>query len=324
MLGRLYLAACALVGLLGPALGQSAALIGPNDPRFCTGTIASASDTITCDVTGTSSANFTVQGTFVGTIAAAGSPTATAPLGGRILFRAGIGSLAVNTIANTGVAIAKEYRLLTGGTRIVFSAPAWTSGSATITLTATPNSSLTFINGPVHNYIEEAGRAQRAFVATTTTAGVAPTVANGSFLNVVFCNTSASTFVTVYKRRFDGNVVSGAAPMSYGGISNPAPIASPTVTTNGSNLFSGGPASTAVTMTAAVSTTRLNNAANNAVPTASGFIPVNGEPLKLEEARFIPPGVCFGNYVVGQNQSTAFGSGAASANATFYWTEEPM
>lgn len=136
----------------------------------------------------------------------------------------------------------------------------------------------------------------RMFVASTNIF----TVGAGSFLNVKFANAANSgKKLIVTKRRFDNNVLGGQMPVSYGGIASPADIVAPTISTTGSNLTVGGPTSTAALFTAKMEATRINNAAGNAVPTGSGYLPTNGEPLKLEEWRTVPPGTSFSNFIVG-------------------------
>lgn len=161
---------------------------------------------------------------------------------------------------------------------------------------------------------EQAIRDGRAFVFSTGLISVGA----GSFLNVRFENTGTKR-VVVFKRRFDNNVLGGASPLQYGGIAAPAPIVAPSITSTGSNLVTGGSTATSLTMTAKMDSTRINNAAGNAVPTGAGFLPTNGEPLKLVEWRILAPGQVFANYIVG----AAAGLGSITCGFTLYAWEEP-
>ncbi|MDH2313338.1 hypothetical protein [Methylobacterium brachiatum] len=165
---------------------------------------------------------------------------------------------------------------------------------------------------------EAAIRAGRAFVFSTGLFQVAA----GNYLNARVENLAGSgRRVVIYKRRFDNNVIGGSAPLSYGGISAPAPIVAPAITSSGSNLITSGSASSALVLTAAMGAARINNAAGNATPTAQGFLPTNGEPLKLVEWRILLPGQAFANYIGGAGGGLA---AAATCGFTFYAWEEPL
>lgn len=142
---------------------------------------------------------------------------------------------------------------------------------------------------------------------------------SGSFLSAELCNKAASgKLLVIIQRRFDNNVVSGQVPMEYYGVSNPGAIANPSVTSTGTNLYGGAPTSAAATFTAAVSTTAMSG-----TTVAGGALPTGGDPLLFQKTRPVPPGTCFGQVIVGQNQPSGLNSVAARASTTFFWIERP-
>ncbi|GJD92918.1 hypothetical protein [Methylobacterium iners] len=163
----------------------------------------------------------------------------------------------------------------------------------------------------------------RYFVFTTGE----QTLGSSQFLNVVMSNPANSgKRHIITKRRFDNSVVSGNAPLSYGGIALPVLYATGTtglVTSNGSNLTRDGvnprPASL-LTLQALVSATRLNNAAGNANPTGAGRLATGGMPTKLEESFILMPGTTFGQFI----QAPAGLGASVNAGLTFYVIEEPL
>ena len=151
-----------------------------------------------------------------------------------------------------------------------------------------------------------------AYVFSCTTSGASPTVAAGSFLNIVI-NNNGSRKAVIYERRFDNNIAYNAATTMYGGIASPAAITSPTVSYGGSNINDNYGTSPDLLFTCATSTTRLNNAGANAVPSSTGYLPI-GDVLKLMQPRMISPGKSFGQFITG----AAAGLGAVNLNLTFY------
>lgn len=280
------------------------------------GTIGALNGTVDLDCPGAQSAVIAISGTFNGTLTALGSGDLSAVSsgiwGGRLLFKSGVGSLGTNTVTGDGsVAMANEYRVVVGGRALRLKMTAYTSGTATIRITASAGSSITFANGPTHNALEEATRAGRAFSVSTSIQSVAA----GNYLNTRFSNPAGSgknCFVVI--RRFDNNYTQVS---EYYGVANPVALTSPTTVTP-SNLDTGGVASV-VTFTWNMGTTRLDSSPTTASP-VGGVISM-GSSATIETARLIRPGQSFGHYIGGSGG----GLGAtARLGVTLNWYEEAI
>lgn len=308
-------------GELGGITGTVAATVtGPvtigtlPNPGLTTGSLAANGATFEIDTTGSASAVISVSGTFIGTLTVTGSNDATttgaSTNGGRLLFKSGIGSLGTNQIVNAGVAINNEYRILTGGKSIKVTMSAYTSGTATIKIVPSINPSLTFINGPVHDAMEEAIRAGRAFSVGT---GV-QAAAIGTYLKSRFANPSNSgvnCFVTL--RSFTNNATGGTLPELQIFTSVPA-MTSPTAVTP-SNLKNGA-ASSVVDFSWKMEATILGGTAG-----AGLIVPNSGVPRDINTVRLVQPGESFG-YVLGGAGGIL--TSALRGSMVFTWYEEAI
>jgi hypothetical protein len=116
-----------------------------------TGTIDALNEMIELDCPGSSSAVVSVTGTFDGVLTVTGSGETVqqdGTQGGRLVFKSGVGSIGENKIRNEGDSIDTEYRIVTGGKSVRVKATEWSSGSCVVRITASPNPSIIFINGP--------------------------------------------------------------------------------------------------------------------------------------------------------------------------------
>lgn len=274
------------------------------------GTISAQGGSISLDVTGYASANISVVGTFVGQLRVRGGADGASALGGRLVFKSGVGSLGKNTIDNTGVALSSDYRVVAGGKILVVDAPTWTSGSAAITITASPSPSILFVNGPVHNAVEEAIRAGRSFSASTSI----QTVSAGNYLNSRLCNPAGSNVIAyVYQRRMD-NGTTGAT--EYYGVANPLALTGTVATVAPSNFITGG-VSSALSMTWGMSTSRLDSSPSTASPIGGVAVPTSG--TNIDNMRVVPPGACFGHFMGGAGGGLVQ---AARLGIAWFWIEE--
>ena len=130
------------------------------------GTISAVGEFVELVCPGAASAKIEIVGTFNGTLGGYGRAHSEAGWdGGRLIFRDGVGSLGTNKVAIAGT-YDLEWRAVAGGYSILIRTDAWTSGSATVRISASAAPSIMFINGPVRTSLEEATRAGRAFLAS--------------------------------------------------------------------------------------------------------------------------------------------------------------
>ena len=262
-----------------------------------TGSFAAINEEMTMDVQGTASAVISVSGTFDGDITVVGANSGHSPEGGRLLFQSGVGALGANVIENAGSDISKEYRIVTGGERLILRATRWASGTANVDVYATDDASTVFVNGPVHGAFEQAVRAGRAYSAGAGDVQVQ----DGEFLNLTFENPPSSgrnAFLQIRSFQQDA-----AESLVFHIVSNPATIVGTLLTPL--NLLDGGPASD-MEMRYEVSVTALTGDTIG----AGGFIPANGIPYDIAGDDFLRvthPGQGFGFYVggIGNNPAQA-------------------
>jgi len=265
------------------------------------GTIYALNDEIVIDVQGTASATISVSGTFDGDIAVVGANSGYSPEGGRLLFQSGVGALGSNLIVNSGAAIEKEFRIVTGSERIILRATRWASGSAKVDVYATEDPSTVFVNGPVHTSFEQAVRDGRGY-----SAGVGDVaVQTGEFLNITFVNPPDSGRNAFMQIRSFQQEATESLVLHI--VSDPDPITGTLITPL--NLNNGNPASD-MEIRYEVDTTALTGASVG----PGAFIPANGVPYDIDAdifLRVVPPGKAFGFYVGGTGSNPAQASKVA-------------
>lgn len=268
------------------------------------------------DCPDTSSAIIKVIGNFNGVISVedSGLPSdqaaSTGVLGGRIVFKSGVGSLGENKIRNDGTEILNEYRIVTGGQSIRLKMTEWISGYAFVRVFASHNPSLLFINGPVHSAEEEATRARRAYVASTGAQSISTTQTLYTILKNP-ANSGINLFLT--ERIFGTNQKTNDVPIYYQAWGNPTAVLSNNSTPI--NRFLGGVGSN-VSFTYQIATTGS---------IAMGGTIGSGEPIPLggivRERKFqviVPPNTSLGFAITGTNVA----SGSMTAFCNLQWYEE--
>jgi hypothetical protein len=291
--------------------GQSTAMAGSSANKKATLTLNAANSSVEMECSTMGSAVVAIRGTFTGSIAVYGSSdpsTVTGrTLGGRLIFKSGIGSNGTNRVVGTGAAMSREFRLTLGGGYVVFQASADFSGSATIVVEATRSASTVFVNGPTHGSFEEALRDGRAYSVST---GVV-SVPVGSYLNYIFTNpASATTNAILAVHTFSTDL---AAPASITQKVNPTAITSPTMVSP-VNLKTGGNTSSCTLATKTETTALAGSGA-----TGQLLIPGNGFEYKNDLMRIIPPGQSFGFSIGGAGGVLA--SAAKISASLAFWEE---
>jgi predicted secreted protein len=276
-----------------------------------TGTINSLNGTVELDAPGSSSAIISVSGTFVGSLTFTGSGATVAEngiQGGRLAFKSGVGSLGTNVIDIKGTSVNNEYRIVTGGKSIRVKMTSYTSGTATVKITASAEASTVFINGPVHDAFEEAVRAGRAFSAGTGFQAIT----GSNYLKYRFANPANSgvnAFVTI-RRTVTATTTEFLNSQL---VINPSAITTPTVVTP-SNLKTGG-VSSLIEFTTKLEATALTGG----IITGGLPIPLNGIPLNIEVIRLVQPGEVFGYQIQGAGGPL---SQSVSCGVAVIWYEE--
>ena len=234
-----------------------------------TGTLANAGDSVTASCPG--AASYIIQivpanGGMTGTISSTDSATG----GGRLLFKTGVGQLDTNVISYSGAASATEYRTVgTGyGQKITLTAVA--SGSSTVTILGSYQTSTVFLNSPIHTADEAAVRAGRAYSVSTSY----QTVAAGQNLSLYLSNPSTNNLRLILSNRILS--CDSASSLSYYGLGS-ATLNIPGTSATPANRKTGGVAS----LTSAaygVATTRPDTSPTTANP-VGGILPaLGGEP----------------------------------------------
>lgn len=280
--------------------------------RLAQATLGSFGARVLIDVTGLASAMILVEGTaalslkFSGTTDADGVGPA-----GRRLWKAGVGSLGVSAIDVAGP-ISSEYRVVLGGRYFSIDVTAYTSGSVNVIVLADQNSPVTFTHGPVHDALDEAIRAGKAFSAGT---GI-QSVSTGNFLNTKLVNPAGSgRNMFLFARRFENNIPGGTTPAEYFGVANPVTALANALTPL--NLRTGGAPSVAQASWN-MAATRLDSSPTTANP-VGGILATNGMPVVVDVPRLIGPGQAFGHYIGGSGGGLA---ATARFGLTWLWYEE--
>ena len=283
-----------------------------------TGTISALNGRVELDAEGSSSAVISVSGDFVGTLTVTGSESTVAEngiQGSRLLFKSGVGSLGSNSVNLTATTGNTEYRIVTGGKSIRVNASLYTSGTATVKIVASAQPSTVFVNGPVHDSLEQATRAGRAFSVGT---GITEVTA-GNFLNYIFSNPSGSgvnAFVTL--RSFTNNRANGSVPLEVGQVISPVALDTP-VNVIPANLRNGSGTSSML-FNYKAQAARIDSSPTTANPI--GLItPTGGIVLKVETMRLVQPGESFGFFAGGAGNNLA---SAARIAMNVVWYEESV
>ena len=167
----------------------------------------------------------------------------------------------------------------------------------------------------------------REYVFTTGNNGVATSpglsVAANSVLNSRICNASATRtwYIAAFGRFFD---TSSTILTEYFGASNPDVLSTAQAATltgcgatspntcnlsYGTNLLPGGAAQTDITFSFGVGSV-MTCGGTACVPSGNGLI-YPGTKNEISKPRAIPPGKCFGQTAVGQNNANGLGTAAA-------------
>lgn len=268
------------------------------------GTISAAGEFVELVCPGAASATVEVTGTFDGTLEAIGRAHSTGGLDGeRLIFQTGVGSLGRNAVVASGT-YDLEWRHVAGGYSIAIRASAWTSGSATIKISASQGNSTVFVLGPVRTSIEEALRAGRSFLAATPSFSVT----SGNYFHVKLSNPANSgRNLFVYNRRFTNT---GSNVLTYLAYANPT--ATPANSGVVPNLILGGPA--------AAATFSYEQNANATFLGGTGgsaeAIPPDGRVAQRRLEVMMPPGSSLGFTIAGQGGPVT--SGTITSVIEFY------
>jgi len=312
------IAAVAFLGGILPAAVFSQALVNGQPtpaPAICppvTGTIASATDTVSLTCMGAPGYEILVTpnatNPLIGTIQAY-DPVSGSP---RTLFKATVGTLDTSTAAMTGTTGSAIYRLVSfngGAIRL----PAYTSGSATVTIWASYATSGIFPNNAFHTAEEAALRNGRAFTASTSVQAVPA----GSNLSLNLVNPAANSLrMIVTDRIMSCDLATGNTAPQYYGIGNPTANL-PTTSATVANRRTGG-ATSLVTASYGVATTRPDTSPTTANP-SGGILPTGGMTFHVPGMRTIEPGTSYAHWIGGK--STGFGT-AMNCSITIQWIEE--
>lgn len=286
--------------------------IGTYDVLSFEGTISALNDTVEMNCQGASSAVIDIKGTFNGVLEVVGSgeviEVADRSQGGRLVFKTGVGSLGENKIRNNGEAIDAEYRVVAGGRSLTVKAIEWTSGSCEVKIITSKSASIVFINGPVHNALEEAIRSGRAYSVGTGNVSL-----SNQTLNMIFSNPSDSNVnCFVARRRFSNDRTSNQDMIQTGLVTTFSDLTGATqVTPN--NLKTGGGVSV-VDFEYKIDSSPLGT------PVIETPLPLNGVPFADSEIRLVQPGQKFAYTIEGLGG----GNNTSNVAATFIWYEETV
>ena len=170
-------------------------------------------------------------------------------------------------------------------------------------------------------------KAGREFVFTTGNNGAATQlglpVAVNSVLNARICNNGAKPwYIAAFGRFFD---TTSAVDTAYFGAANPDALTAAQAATltgcgaaapntcnlsYGTNLLPGAPAQTDVSMSFGVGSV-MTCGGTACVPSGNGII-YSSVKNEISKPRVLPPGKCFGQTAVGQNNQNGLGQSAAS------------
>lgn len=277
------------------------------------GEISSLNGMVEIDCAGTASATISVSGTFTGTLTVTGSGSTVAEngiQGGRLLFKSGVGSLGANWVKHDTSTGDAEYRVNTGGKSLRVKMTSYESGTAKIKIAATVSPSIVFVNGPVHNALEEAVRAGRAYSAGTGFQAVS----GSNYLKYRFYNpidSGVNCFVTLRKtitattsQFLTSQLVLDPDPITGGINATPA------------NLRNGSPDSVVQFSWKYESTPLVGGTVVGGLP-----IPLNGVALDIEVLRLVQPGELFGYQIQGAGGPL---SQAILSSMALIWYEETI
>ena len=288
-----------------------------------TGVLAAANATISLPCAGAANYDITITPTS-GQPALVGTLTSVDPVnnnGPRLLFKAGVGALGTNTLALNGLQGGLEYRTdgASGVGAQAITLTSYTSGSATVTISASYNSTMVFVNGPILMAEEIALRAGRAFTASSGS----QSLASGNYQSVVFTNPASNTMrAIITNRRISCDLATGSVAPKWYSLPNPTANL-PATTAPTSNRRTGG-------STSAMGFTYNSN---------GGTFPdtATSTPLASRTGGFVPTGGMAGGpgdvmRTVEPGQSTALtilGTGAGLAtnplcSIDVTWYEEPV
>lgn len=279
------------------------------------GTLSALNDIVYLDCPGTSGAVISLSGNFSGIITVTGSSklyNEATVFGGRLLFKSGVGSLGVNFVEEDGTDGGKEYRIITNGKSIKIQATAYNSGTANITITASINTGVNFINGPVHSAFEQAVRNSRGFLDST---GVTPVQA-GNVLACILTNPiDSGVNLFLVNRLFSNNALLTDSNLEYLAYGNPTAVLATQRT--GINLKSGGVTSLAIFKYEALPIIDL--VMGGIIGT--GEVLPNGQPYSRPVDFVLPPGGSVGFTIDGEGQNL---SKAVRMSIVLEWYEESV
>jgi len=273
-------------------------------------TIDAADQVFSVSCVGTASAVISVSGTFTGIVRVDGASSGNGILGGRLLFKSGVGSIGGNTFEGTGVAFDREFRIVTGGERVVFTVESWSSGSANVEFLATKEASTVFVNGPVHDAEEEAVRNERGFVADT---GVLAVTAGNVLITTLSNPSDSGVNIFLTNRTFANDQNATATPLEFIGYANPTYV--PTTIATSVNRRAGGPTSAAVARNQVRALSGLTVGGTQGVST---ILP-NRTPYNLAFDFIIPPAASLGLLIQGAGNNIG---NAARISIGLRWYEE--
>ena len=316
---------CQQSGCLTTVTPAAGTIFSTNGIQTCgptTGTIAAAGQGVTLSCPG--AASYTVIVTPTSGSPLIGTLAATDPLSGagRLIFKAGVGELDVSSVGMFGSPGQVEYRLVgsadAGGLNIA--ASGYTSGSATVSITATFNPEAVFLNSPVHTSDEAALRNGRAY---STSSGLMA-VANGTYESLVLSNPAGNSVrAIITARETSCDVPTGNVAPHWYSLSNPTtnlPTSPATVT----NRKTGGVTSTLSAVYNTGSTTFPDTATSTPLASrVAGPVPTGGivgGPGTV--MRTLEPGNSTAITIAGE--ATGFGGATPNCAVTLAWYEEVL
>ena len=305
-----------------PAPGATFLTNGVQTCTPATGTIGALGQGVTLSCPGASSYNVIVtpnaSAPLIGTLSSS-DPLSGA---GRLIFKAGVGELDVNTVPMLGSTGTVEYRMTgsadPGG--LSLAASAYTSGSATVTIYASYNPEILFLGAPVHLADEAAVRAGRAYSTSTSLQALG----NATYENLVLANPAGNNVRAIITlRETSCDIATGVVATHWYSVSNPTTNL-PTTAAAITNRRTGGTTSTlSATYNAGVATfpdtspsTPLASRIAGPVPTG-GIVGGPGTTMRTLE-----PGNSTVLTIVGQ--ATGIGGATPNCAITVAWYEEAL
>lgn len=277
--------------------------------KLDTVTIDGAGQVKTFSCLGTASAVISFSGNFTGKIRVDGSTSENGSNGGRALFKTGVGSVGDNVIEGAGQ-VDREYRIVTGGERIILTVVEWSSGSCDVEFLANREASVVFVAGPVHTADEHAVRSGRGFISSS---GVLP-VTTGNVVVVTLQNPSDSGVnLFIERRSFTNNIAPTGTNLEFIGYANPTYV--PTSSGVGVNRNAGDAASAAEFKYEVRAIAGLTIGGITGV----GTVLPNGTPYDLDFIFILEPGKGLGILVEGEGNNIG---NAARISLGFMWHEE--